>query len=166
MQGFLGNLKDHRVTDAIGDLPGRRHGRGQGRADVGGQARDQRQRVRCDTGQARKNAVHPGPARAQAQVHHAIHHRRRVHPETLRLAGRHRANASAEDVAAGLTVPGQLQQLALGEVGVEAHAALLVQHAAEVAQHALGRLADAAFVLMGVEVQYREIALHGSPFVR
>jgi hypothetical protein len=57
----------------------------------------------------------------------------RLDAEALRLIRRHRTHAAAEDVASRLPFPAELEQLALGEVGVAHHAALLVQHAAHVA---------------------------------
>ncbi|MNQ35932.1 hypothetical protein D3C85_494390 [compost metagenome] len=166
VQGLFRDFQDHRIARAVGDLLRARHGAGQRWPEIARQARHRRQGIGRPARQAGEDAIGPGAPGAQHHLQLAGAGHGRFDPKALRLRGGHRADAGADDVAPGLAVPGQLQQLAFGEVGVEGHAALLVQHAAEVAQWAQGRRVDPAFVLVGVEVQYGEIALHGSPFVR
>ncbi|MDT4842916.1 hypothetical protein FQZ97_768310 [compost metagenome] len=133
VQRLFRDFQDHRIARAVGDLVRRRHGAGQRRSEIGRQARHRCQRVGRSARQAGEDAIGPGAPGAQHHLHLAGAGHGRLDPEALRLRGGHRADAGADDVAPGLAVPGQLQQLALGEVGVEGHAALLVQHAAEVA---------------------------------
>jgi hypothetical protein len=71
----------------------------------------------------------------------------RVDLECRRRRGRYRGNARTDDVAPRLCVPSELEQLAVGEVGVQRHSPLLVQDAVDVAEHAVARRAHATLVL-------------------
>ena len=161
VQCFLRHFENHRVAHAVVDARRRGHRARERRAEIGREPLDRGGRVRHGAGKPRENAVGPGATRSHRHVHVAADHEGGLDLEPVRLGRRHRGDAGADDVAAGLALPAELDQLTLGEVGVTHHAALLVQHAVDVAQHPVGRWRHPAVILVRIEVENREIALHG-----
>ena len=71
---------------------------------------------RCPV-EPRQDAIDPGAARPHGDVHLVVADDGRLDAKTVRLRGGHGADARTDDVAPGLSLPGELEQLALGEVG-------------------------------------------------